>query len=223
MLDSRPYSLVTSALFSLLPPLPSVKSATSVASCKITAKYRHMRCSQSHAMQAPVSEKRLSKLRDLASFRRLAGFWQRGLFALRAVWMKIGHRGRIAAVAVAATAFLAVLVLVKVREAGGPGGGSTWQSAEIADVTRTTTLTLIADPRLKSVDQLVLRIRGNIDGAAQIAGAPLRPKRVSGKFDVTDQANHREPTCVISYMPVGVRKGKVNVEYQFRERQRAAD
>jgi hypothetical protein len=148
----------------------------------------------------------------------MAGIWQRGLLALRTVWVKIGHRGRVATVTVAATAFLALMVFLKVREAGGPGGGSTWQSAEIADVTRTTTLTLIADPRLKSVDQLVLRIRGNIDGAAQIAGGPLRPKRVSGKFDVTDQANHREATCVISYMPVGVRKGHINLEYQFRER-----
>ena len=181
-----------------------------------SAKYRHIRCSYSHAMEATASEKRPSKLSG-----RLVGIWQKGLFALRTAWMKIGHRGRVAAVAVAATAFLAVLVLLKVREVGGlgvVGGGSSWQSAEIADVTRPTTLTLIADPRLKSVDQLVLRIRGNIDGAAQIAGAPLRPKRVSGKFDVADQANHREATCVISYMPVGVRKGKVNVEYQFRER-----
>jgi len=174
-------------------------------------------------MQATASEKKLSKLRDLVTFRRLASIWQWGLLALRTAWMKIGHRGRIAAVTVAATAFLALMVFLKVREAGGVGGGSTWQSAEIADVTRTTTLTLIADPRLKSVDQLVLRIRGNIDGAAQIAGGPLRPKRVSGKFDVADQASHREPTCVLSYMPVGVRKGKVNVEYQFRERQRAAN
>jgi len=175
-------------------------------------------------MQAPVSEKRLSKLRDLASFRRLAGFWQRGLFALRAVWMKIGHRGRVATVAVAATAFLALMVLLKVREAGGVAGGSSkWQLAEIADVTRPTTLTLIADPQLKSVNELVWRIRGNIDGAAQIAGTPLRPKRVAGKFDIEDHANHREPICVISYMPVGVRKGKVNVEYQFRERQRPVD
>jgi hypothetical protein len=171
-------------------------------------------------MQATAPEKRLSKLRGLVNFPRLTGIWQRGLFALRTVWMKIGHRARVATVAVAATAFLAVLVLLKVREAGGVAGGSRWQSAEIADVTRTTTLTLTADPQLKSVSELVVRIRGNIDGAAQIAGAPLRPKRVAGKFDIADQANHREPTCVISYMPVGVRKGKVNVEYQFRERQR---
>jgi hypothetical protein len=171
-------------------------------------------------MQATASEKGLSKLRGLVNFRRLAGVWQRGWFALRTAWMKIGHRGRVAAVAVVTTAIIVVLVVLMVR---GGGGGSRWQSAEIADVTRTTTLTLTADPRLKNVDHLVLRIRGNIDGTAQIAGAPLRAKRVSGRFEIAHDANHREPNCVISYMPVGVSKGQVRVEYEFRERQGTTD
>jgi hypothetical protein len=113
------------------------------------------------------------------------------------------------------TAIVAVLLALMVRE----GGGSKWKSAEIPDVTRTSTLTLTADPRLKNVDQLVLRIRGNIDGTAQMAGAPLPAKRVSGRFEIDHDGNHREPSCVINYMPVGVSKGQVTVEYQFRERQ----
>jgi hypothetical protein len=166
-------------------------------------------------MQSNVLQKALAKAWHGPMGRKLTGVWQTGLSAVRRVWLKTGHRGRVlivvAAVALTAAALVGTL-------------GSSWnktQTAQISDVTSPTTLTLTADPRLKDVDRLFLRIRGNIDGTAQIAGAPLRARRVSGKFEIAHDGDHPATNCVISYMPVGVSKGQVTVDYEFRPRQLA--
>ena len=91
------------------------------------------------------------------------------------------------------------------------------QSAGIPDVTKSATLTLMAPPAQSApVHGISLRIRGKIDGTAQIAGPPLQTKRVSGNFEIVHNGDYYSTNCVISYLPVGVRKGRVTVDYEFR-------
>jgi hypothetical protein len=91
------------------------------------------------------------------------------------------------------------------------------QTVGVPDVTKSTTLTLTTAPgQSPPVHSISLRIRGKIDGTAQISGPPLQPKRVSGKFEIAHNGDYYSTNCVISYLPVGVRKGRVTVDYEFR-------
>jgi len=91
------------------------------------------------------------------------------------------------------------------------------QAVAIPDVTKSTTLTLTTAPGNRaSVHGISLRIHGKIDGTAQISGPPLQPKRVSGNFEIVHKGDYYSTNCVLSYLPVGVRKGRVTVDYEFR-------
>jgi hypothetical protein len=59
------------------------------------------------------------------------------------------------------------------------------QTAQVADVTKPTTLTLTTAPRQKdSVHGLSLRIRGQVDGAAMISGSIVQTQCITGNFDI---------------------------------------
>ena len=90
------------------------------------------------------------------------------------------------------------------------------QSAGIPDVTKSATLTLTAPTEQTPVHRISLRIHGKIDGTAQLSGPPLQPKRVSGNFEVVHKGDYYSPNYVINYLPVGVRKGQVTIDYEFR-------
>jgi hypothetical protein len=90
------------------------------------------------------------------------------------------------------------------------------QTVRVPDVTKSTSLTLTTDPgQGAKVHKLSLRIRGRIDGTAQLSGAPLQSQRVSGRFEVRHEGDYYATNCVISYLPVGVRDGQVTVDYEF--------
>jgi hypothetical protein len=97
------------------------------------------------------------------------------------------------------------------------------QTARVPDVTKSTTLTLTTAPGQRAaVHSISMRIRGKIDGTAQISGLPLQPKRVSGEFEIAHNGDYYSTNCVISYLPVGVRKGRVTVDYEFRSSEKAS-
>lgn len=109
---------------------------------------------------------------------------------------------------------IAALILVMTVVVAGCGKR---QSAGIPDITKSATLTLTTAPgQSASVQSLFLRVRGRIDGTAQISGAPLQTKRVNGRFEISHTGNYSSTNCVITYLPVGVRKGKVTIDYEFR-------
>jgi hypothetical protein len=91
------------------------------------------------------------------------------------------------------------------------------QVAQISDVTKPATLTLTPAPgQSTSVHAFWLRIRGKIDGSADIWGTDLQSNRFTGKFEMTRSGDYYATNCVIEYRPVGVRTGKVSIEYKFR-------
>src|SRR5688500_16964560 len=115
---------------------------------------------------------------------------------------------------------IAVLILLMAVAVTGCGKR---QSAGIPDVTKSATLTLTTPPEQGArVHSISLRIHGKIDGTAQIAGPPLQPKRVSGNFEIVHNGDYYSTNYVISYLPVGVRKGRVTVDYEFRSSESAS-
>lgn len=109
---------------------------------------------------------------------------------------------------------IAALILLMAALIAGCGKRHT---VGVPDVTKSTTLTLTTAPgQSASVHSISLRIRGKIDGTAQISGPPLQPKRVSGSFEIAHNGDYYSTNCVINYLPVGVRKGRVTVDYEFR-------
>lgn len=114
----------------------------------------------------------------------------------------------------------AALILVMAAVVTGCGKR---QSLGIPDVTKSATLTLTAPPAQSApVHGISVRIRGKIDGTAQIAGPPLQTKRVSGNFEIVHNGDYYSTNCVISYLPVGVRKGRVTIDYEFRSSKSAS-
>lgn len=60
-----------------------------------------------------------------------------------------------------------------------------------------------------------MRVVGRIDGTAQISGAPLPARRVSGSFELTHTGDYYSTNLLLQYSPVGVRSGRVRVDYEF--------
>lgn len=76
-------------------------------------------------------------------------------------------------------------------------------------------MTLTAQPGQTGVHRISVRIVGKIDGTAQISGAPLPTRRVSGSFEIKHSGDHYATNLVLHYAPVGVRSGRVRVDYEF--------
>jgi hypothetical protein len=87
------------------------------------------------------------------------------------------------------TVFVGLMLMV------GTGCGRR-QSVSVPDVTKSTTLTLTTGPgQSGKVHKLSLRIRGRIDGTAQLSGAPLQSQRVSGRFEVRHEGDFYSTNC----------------------------
>jgi hypothetical protein len=114
------------------------------------------------------------------------------------------------------TAILAFTVLALVAGCGrqqGDGG------MRIPDVTKTANVTLTTPPGYSAkVHGISVRVHGTIDGTAQISGTSMQAKRVSGRFEVTHSGDYYTTNFTLSYMPVGVRDGRVNIDYEFRSK-----
>ena len=91
------------------------------------------------------------------------------------------------------------------------------QSTQISDVTKPATLTLAPAPgQGTSVHGFSLRIRGKLDGSADIWGTDLQTNRFTEQFEMTRSGDYYTTNCIIEYRPVGVRTGQIFIEYEFR-------
>jgi hypothetical protein len=91
------------------------------------------------------------------------------------------------------------------------------QITQIPDVTKPATLTLSPAPgQSANVHSFWLHIRGKIDGTAEIWGADLQTNRFSGNFKMSRDGDFYSSNCIVEYRPIGVRTGRISIEYEFR-------
>src|SRR6185295_14798493 len=86
----------------------------------------------------------------------------------------------------------------------------------LSDVTKPATLTL-TPPTEKDgqVNYLKLRIKGRLDGSAQIWATGLPTNTVGQRFAIVRTGNYRQTNCVVRYLPTSVRSGRVTIQYSF--------
>ena len=103
---------------------------------------------------------------------------------------------------------LFVLVLL-----GALVGCTKQQTAQIADTTKPSTLTL-APAHGAAGRGLSLSIRGRIDGVARIWYGGASTNEVSGRIDMSYDDNC-STNFLVHYVPEGVRTGQVTIKYAF--------
>lgn len=90
------------------------------------------------------------------------------------------------------------------------------QTAQVADVTKASVVTLTAPADRPLVHGITLRFRGHLDGVATVSGTNVQTQKLTGDFDVRTDGDWYSTNCVLQYSPESVRTGTVSIEYEFR-------
>jgi hypothetical protein len=90
------------------------------------------------------------------------------------------------------------------------------RTAEVAEVTKASVVTLTAPADRRLVHGISLRFRGHLDGMAIVSGTNIQTQRLTGDFDVSTGGDWYSTNCVLQYSPESVRSGTVTIEYDFR-------
>jgi len=95
------------------------------------------------------------------------------------------------------------------------------QTIQVKDVTQKQILTLVEKDRPQYVHGISILITGYIDGTATIQQAyenkeMYGPSTIAGKVNLRLGGDWYGDKCLITYQPLNVKSGKLQIKYDFR-------
>lgn len=94
-----------------------------------------------------------------------------------------------------------------------------WETVEIMNAERSTTIRIHARPRQTRIQAISLRLQGKVDGIGAIALEGMEPEMMfSGHFDQKlSKRDWYSTTCDLHYIGTNVHTGSVVISYRFHD------
>lgn len=90
-----------------------------------------------------------------------------------------------------------------------------WRTLDLSNVTAPHSVRIHAPDRRRTVYEVQIRIRGQLDGAARLT-IPGRTYDLSGSFDIFDEQTRPAKEVDIVYEPGSVKSGHIALDYRFQ-------